>query len=205
MIITVFGANGRTGRHVVEEALEAGHEVQAVVRDPGTLGIRHPRLTIAQGNVLDAGTIEVRGEVVVSAIGARSRNAGTIASQGTANILDAMRRAGVKRVVSISAAPLGDPQVGGGWFDRFLFRTLWKFFRDLYEDLSRMETALRKGGVAWTVMRPPRLTNGPRTKRYRTAIDHNVGRAISRADLASEMLRVLGDERTVGHTVGIGY
>jgi putative NADH-flavin reductase len=205
MLITVFGANGKTGRHVVEDALEAGHEVHAVVRDPSSLDILHERLTIVKGNVLDAKTIEVRGQVVVSAIGARSRNAGTIASEGTANIIDAMNRANVKRIVSISAAPLGAPQEGAGVFECFLFRALWKLFRDLYTDLTRMESALRDSGVEWTVMRPPRLTNGPRTKRYRTAVDHNVGGTISRADLASEMLRVLGDPSTVGHTVGIGY
>jgi putative NADH-flavin reductase len=202
MIITVFGANGRTGRHVVEEALEAGHTVQAVVRDPSSLDLRHERLTVARGDVLDASTIEVRGDVVVSAVGPRSRKAGTVASQGTANILDAMKRAGVKRVVSISASPLGDSD---GRFQRFFVRALWKFFREVYEDLARMESALREGGVEWTILRPPRLTNGPRTRRYRTAIDRSVGRTISRADLASEMLHVLGDPRTVGHAVGIGY
>jgi putative NAD(P)-binding protein len=116
-----------------------------------------------------------------------------------------MKRAGVKRIVSISAAPLGAPQEGAGLLERFLFRALRKFLRDLYTDLARMESALREGGVAWTVMRPPRLTNGPRTQHYRTALDRNVGSTISRADLATEMLRVLGDPGTVGHTVGIGY
>ena len=202
MLITVFGANGATGRHVVEEALERGHEVHAVVRNPESLDIRHARLAVVRGDVLDPSTIDVRGEVVVSAIGARSRKAGTIASAGTTNIVQAMKRAGVKRVVSISAAPLGD---GTSAFQRFLYGMLWRFFRELYEDLRRMESVLRDGEVDWTVMRPPRLTNGPHTKKFRTAIDHNVGNTISRSDLASEMLRVLADPQTVRRTVGIGY
>lgn len=205
MLVTVFGANGATGRHVVEQALERGDEVQAVVRDPGSITLRHERLTVVRGDVLAPATIEVRGDVVVSCIGARSRNAGRIASDGTANIVAAMKRAGKKRIVSISAAPLGEAEPGAGWFTRFLYRTLWRLFRDLYEDLRRMEAGLRDADVDWTVMRPPRLTNGPRTKRYRTALDANVGSTISRADLASEMLRVLRDDATVGHTVGIGY
>jgi putative NADH-flavin reductase len=113
-----------------------------------------------------------------------------------------MKRAGVKRVVSISAAPLGH---GTGAFQRFLYGMLWRFFRELYDDLRRMEAVLRDGEVDWTVMRPPRLTNGPHTKQFRTAIDHNVGNTISRSDLATEMLRVLADPQTVRHTVGIGY
>jgi len=175
MLITVFGANGATGRHVVEEALERGHEVHAVVRNPESLDIRHERLAVVRGDVLDPSTM---------------------------NIVQAMKRAGVKRVVSISAAPLGD---GTSAFQRFLYGMLWRFFRELYEDLRRMESVLRDGEVDWTVMRPPRLTNGPHTKKFRTAIDHNVGNTISRSDLASEMLRVLADPQTVRRTVGIGY
>jgi putative NADH-flavin reductase len=202
MLITVFGANGGTGRHVVEEALELGHEVHAVVRDPASLDVKHERLTVVRGDVLDEKTLDVRGEAVVSCIGARSRKAGRIASEGTANILAAMKRAGVERFVSISAAPLGDAH---SFFERILFGILWRAFREVYEDLRRMETLTFESNTAWTVTRPPRLTNGPRTKHYQTAIDRVVGSTISRADLASEMLRCLGDESTKRHTLGIGY
>lgn len=202
MRITVFGANGGTGRHVVKQALEQGHEVQAVVRDPSSLDLRDERLSVERGDVLAPKTLEVRGEVVLSGIGARSRNAGRIASEGTANILAAMKRAGVTRIVSISAAPLGKGETA---FQRFLYGVLWRAFREVYDNLRRMEAVLAESGADWTVMRPPRLTNGARIGRYRTAVNRNVGNTISRADLAREMLEAAAAPATIRHTIGIGY
>lgn len=202
MHITVFGANGGTGRHVVEQALTAGHRVRAVVRDPKALELTHEHLEVVRGDVLDASTLDVAGEAVVSCIGARTRRAGTIASRGTENILTAMKRAAVKRVVVISAAPLGKAE---GVFQRVAFGMLWSLLRDVYDDLRRMESALVASDADWTIMRPPRLTSGPVTATYRTTLDDIVGSAISRADLAREMLRALETPKTVRHTVGIGH
>lgn len=200
MHITVFGANGKTGRHVVEQALAAGHRVRAVVRNPKSIETSHERLEIVRGDVMDASTLDVAGDAVVSCIGARTRKADGIAARGTENILAAMKRAGVKRIVVISAAPLG---AADGAFQRVAFRILWTFLRDVYEDLRRMESVLRESDAEWTITRPPRLTDGPLTGKYRTAIDHNVGSVISRADLAREMLRSLEDPKTIHHTVGV--
>jgi len=201
MHITVFGANGGTGKQVVEQALAAGHRVRAVVRDPKTLDLEHEDLEIVRGDVLDPSTIDVAGEAVVSCIGARTRKAGSIASRGTANILEAMKREGVKRVVVISAAPLGEAE---GIFQRVAFRILWSLLRDVYDDLRRMESVLMVSDAEWTILRPPRLTDGPLTAKYRTAIDGNVGSVITRAALAREMLRALEAPKTVRRTVGIG-
>ncbi len=200
MHITVFGANGKTGKHVVEQALAAGHRVRAVVRDPKSIETTHEHLEVVRGDVMDASTLDVAGDAVVSCIGARTRKAGDIAARGTENVLVAMKRAGVKRVVVISAAPLGAAE---GAFQRVLFGILWTFLRDVYDDLRRMESVLHESDADWTITRPPRLTDGPLTGKYRTAIDRNVGSVISRADLAREMLRSLEDDKTIRHTVGI--
>ena len=200
MHITVFGANGATGKHVVEQALAAGHRVRAVVRDPKSIDGSHERLEVVRGDVMDASTLDVAGEAVVSCIGARTRKAGDVASRSTQNILAAMKRAGVKRVVVISAAPLGLPE---GAFQRVAFAILWTFLREVYDDLRRMESFLHESDADWTITRPPRLTDGPLTGTYRTAIDRNVGSAISRADLAREMLRSLEEPKTIHHTIGI--
>ncbi|HEY2370053.1 MAG TPA: SDR family oxidoreductase [Polyangiaceae bacterium] len=201
MHITVFGANGKTGKHVVEQALAAGHHVRAVVRDPKSIETSHERLEVVRGDVMDASTLDVAGDAVVSCIGARTRKAGKIAERGTENVLVAMKRAGVKRLVVISAAPLGEPK---GAFERIAFRLLWAFLRDVYDDLRRMESVLVASDSDWTITRPPRLTNGAMTGSYKTAIDANAGSVISRADLAREMLRCLEEPKTIRHTVGLG-
>jgi uncharacterized protein YbjT (DUF2867 family) len=82
---------------------------------------------------------------------------------------------------------------------------LQRILREGMADTRRMEQEVRASAAEWTLVRPPRLTNGARRGRYRTAIDRNVGMSISRADVADAILNALGNSATVGHTVGIGY
>ena len=100
MKIVVFGATGTTGSAVVERALELGYTVTAFVRSPEKVTIQHPNLTIFQGDVLDAVSVEkaVQGQdAVISSLGAGLN--GTIRSQGTLNIIRAMEKHNVRRVV----------------------------------------------------------------------------------------------------------
>jgi uncharacterized protein YbjT (DUF2867 family) len=77
--------------------------------------------------------------------------------------------------------------------------------RKPYADLALMEDVLRDSGLDWTSVRPPRLTNGPLTERYRLAYGHNAGAIISRADVAHAMLRLVTDTKAIGQPVGVGY
>ena len=98
----------------------------------------------------------------------------------------------------------GDP--GDGFFMRHLGAPLARTaLREHYADLAIMEDMLRDSGLDWTVSRPPRLTNGPLTGRYRTAFGRNLRRGvtISRADVAHLMLRVLDDPDSIGQAIGI--
>lgn len=80
-------------------------------------------------------------------------------------------------------------------------------FKGVYKDLAEMEAEVRSSGIDWTIFRPPRLTDRPRTGRYRLGYDQNVvgSSTISRADLADAMLGRLGDPAAIRRTVGIGY
>jgi hypothetical protein len=127
--------------------------------------------------------------------------------------------AGVRRLVVISASPVGvvhsihrpqppryDP--GDDLLMRYLLSPLIRrIFGRLYADFAAMEDLLCDGSLGWTAIRPPRLTNGPLTGTCRTAIDRNVrhGLIISRPDVAHLMLTVLRQPETVGHAVGVAY
>ncbi len=221
MKLTIFAATGGVGRHVLEQALAAGHDVTAVVRDPQKLpaqarAIRADLTTAAP----DALAPALDGaDAVLSCLGPRSNAEAGVVSQGTRTIAAAMKSAGVRRLVVISAAPIGtvpspgrprlpkhDP--GDGFLIRNVGAPLVKaIFRTQYADLAVMEDVLRDSGLDWTAMRPPRLTDKPGTGDYRIARGRNLrrGRTISRADVAHGMLRVLGQPDTIGHTVGIAY
>jgi len=210
--LTIFGASGATGRQVVEQALGAGHDVTAVVRDPAKLPLRHRRLSVVVADVLDPAAIEpaVAGaDAVVSALGPRSdRNRSSIISAGTASILDAMREAGTSRLVVISAAPVAGDDHGTTLLDRLLARPLLRaLLGGLYADMAAMEEATRRSGTDWTIMRPPWLSGGPRTGAYRQARDANLRRGyrISRADLADAILASLRDPDAVKATIAVAY
>jgi putative NADH-flavin reductase len=211
MDLTVFGATGGTGLELLRTALAAGHTVTAVARDPDRLPLTHQHLRRARADVLNPasldGTLE-RADAVLSALGAPGGRRPTgVYSAGTGNILAAMGRRGTRRFVGVSALPV-TPRTEVGALERLLvYPLLHRFFGENYADMARMEELLRRSDVDWTVVRPPRLTDGPATGRYRLAVGHHLrgARTISRADLAAAMLRLVDDPDSVRAAVGVAY
>jgi putative NADH-flavin reductase len=211
--ITVFGATGRIGGHVVRQALDAGHKVTAVVRDdPAGFDVSHPALEVATvPGLTDPEVLRpvLEGsDAAISGVGPRGRKDGPVASSATRGILHAMEASGVRRFVAVSAVPVGSVPEGESWVNR---RIVLPFFgallRDMYADLAEMEDEIRRSTTEWTVVRPPRLVNKPLTGKYRTVVGGNVprGYSISRADTAHLMLAVLDDPTTLTHAVGVAY
>jgi putative NADH-flavin reductase len=209
MKIALFGATGGTGRAVIEAAREGGHEVTAVVRDPSRLPASPPQLQVCTADVLDPAAIlpAIAGcDAVVSAIGSRAgRVPTTLCTDSATSIVAAMRSAGVTRLVVVSAGTL--TTAGDGTLMRLVLKPLVRhLFADTITDKRGMEAVVRASGLAWTIVRPPRLTDGPRTGAYRTAVERNVRGAlrISRADLADCILSSLTDPRALDAAISIG-
>ncbi len=195
MKLIVFGATGGTGRQVVAQALSAGHTVTAVARRPDILAIRHERLTVVGGDVLEPATLAqplAGQDAVVSALGIRNREPTTLYSAGLANIMHAMQLASVRRLICISAGGL-DPGPG---IARWLAKTiLWRLLHDSYIDMTRMETEVKASDLDWTIVRAPMLTDKPRVGRYQIATNSHLSRgwSIPRADLADYIVTHLAD------------
>ena len=105
MHLAIFGATGGTGRQLTEQALQAGHAVTALVRDPAKLALTHPALTVIGGNVLDETAVAntlARAAAVCVTLGNTANNPDLIVSKGTAVVLKGMAAAGIKRLVVIS-------------------------------------------------------------------------------------------------------
>jgi uncharacterized protein YbjT (DUF2867 family) len=212
MKMTVFGATGRIGGHVVRQALDAGHRVTAVVRDPARFDLSHPALEVAtvpgltDPEVLRP-VLEGR-DAAISGVGPRGRKDGPVASSATRGILRAMEASGVRRLVVVSAVPVGPVPEGESFVNRrILLPFISAFARDVYVDLAEMEDEIRRSATEWTIVRPPRFVNKPLTGEYRTVVGGNVPRSysISRADVAHAMLAVLDDPATFWQAVGVGY
>lgn len=210
MKLLVVGATGGTGRELVKQSLEQGHDVTAFVRNPSRLGISHSHLDVAQGNVLDLGSVEraVAGkDAVFSALGHKRFVIPTrILSEGTRNIISAMEKHRVKRLVCETSLGVSD-----AWWKLGVYYTLFVtpfvvFFYFL--DKARQEKLIKQSDLDWVIVRPGRLTNGKKRGIYRHGPD--VGNAlwtvsISRADVASFMLKQLTEDVYLRQTPGVAY
>jgi putative NADH-flavin reductase len=210
MKLTVFGATGGIGQEIVRQALSAGHRVTAVVRDPARLSVTGDGLEVFRADLTDPRALRpaVAGrDAVLSGLGARSRKDAGVATRLTRTVLGAMEAEGVRRLLVVSAAPVGPEPVGDGLLDRIARRLVSAILRDVYADLRAMEAELDRSSTDWTVVRPPRLQDKPLTGTYRTVVGgfppH--GRFISRADVAHAMLAMTGDSATVKQGVGVAY
>lgn len=208
MKLAVFGASGGTGREIVRQGLEAGHRITAVVRDPARLDVAaHEGLEVVTADVFDPASIApaVTGrDAVVSALGPRGRGPTTVCRDGTDAIMTAMAEAGVARLVVVSNS--GMHTEGDGVFTRLAVKPiLIRVLREGYADMRAMEERVAAGSLKWTIVRPPKLTDGPRTGHVASSTDGNVRGSfmISRADLAGYVLRAAGDDALVGVAVSV--
>ncbi len=144
MKVTVFGATGGIGGHIVRQALDRGYAVTAVVRDPARLDVRHPTLAVATVAALDdaeaLGPVLRGSDMVLSGVGPRGRSDGPVASTATRTILSAMQAEGVRRLVAVSAAPVGPVPDGDSFLNRrVLLPVISALLKDVYADLRAME------------------------------------------------------------------
>lgn len=209
--ILVIGANGGIGKRAVEIALQAGHNVTALLRNPAKLNITHANLQVVKGDVMYPETFEHYLEdknAVISALGTNTINKPTILySEGNKNLLKAMKKKGVRRPFFISASALEISPVLP-FYVRFAEKYIvQKILRHMYDDLRLMENIIKETDTDWTIMRPPRLIDKPATGEYRFAINSFLKNclSISRADVAHFMINNITNEATYKATIEIGY
>jgi putative NADH-flavin reductase len=208
--IIVFGATGNTGMQVVQQALLAGYKVIVVVRNPDAFTISDKNLKVIKGDVLQPSTFEnaIKGmDAVVSCLGSKAFQHTIIYSKGMSNIIDAMHKAGVYRVVCISAGAAVIPPHSSFLIKIFIKNTLQRIFKYMYTDMLLMENILSESDLNWTVIRAPRLTNGPLTRTYRIAINEFLANLskVSRADLADCIIKYLADQKTFKARLEVSY
>jgi putative NADH-flavin reductase len=203
MHILIIGATGGTGRQLVQQALDLGHQVTAFVRKPAKLKMEHPNLRVAQGNVLDYASVEsaMQGQnAVLSALGHKRFFWPTkILSEGTRNILGAMKSRGVSRFICESSLGVGDAVGRLGLPATFLFVPLILPF--YFWDRLRQEKLIEESGVDWIIVRPATLTNGPARGDYRHGPkvgSYIAPKRVSRVDVADFMLKQLADDAYLG-------
>jgi putative NADH-flavin reductase len=202
MKIAVFGPTGLSGRELVRQALEAGHHVSAYARTPSKLDITDERLTVVRGELDDTEAIEeaVRGaDAVISLLGPTGDVTGTPLSSGMQNVLAAMKKFGVRRIVLVGTASVSDPNDLPDFKFRLLVAVIRTLLPGAYAEIIRIAEAVRATDLDWTIVRLPLLNNKPKTGRLRVGY-YGQGRIrmfLSRADLAAFMLGQAADARFI--------
>lgn len=210
MKLLIIGGTGKTGRELIKQGLAEGHVITALVRNPNKLKVDHPNLKVVKGDVLIPESLNnpFQGQdAVLSALGHKKFIIKTtILSRGTKNIISAMERNNVKRLICITSLGINDSRFKLGLYYTFFTIPFILFF--YFRDKSKQEKLIMRSALDWTIVRPGQLTNG----RKRTIYKHgeNVGhyiltKMISRADVAHFMLSLLSTNTYLNKTVGLTY
>jgi len=201
MKLVVFGATGRTGRAVVEQALAEGHQVRTLARSPER-AVLPEGVEILRGDVRDADVVSdiVNGaEAVVSCLGARLSQTfgaeGRVNTYGMPNIVAAMRKRGARRIIAMSSYGAGDSLSRLGVMARFGMSTV---MRGVIADMNSLEETLQASDLDWTVVRPVNLRDGPPAGNLVVDRPGAIGASdwVRRADVAAFMLASLDDAAT---------
>jgi putative NADH-flavin reductase len=210
MKLTIFGSTGGTGRQIVTQALEQGHEVTAFARSPEKLDQKHEKLKIVKGDVLDLASVEcvIQGQdAVLCALGMPAiMDKSGLRANGTKNIIHVMEKTGVKRFICQSAFGVDDSREMLPFHYKYLIIPL--LMRRVYADHEIQESYIKKSQLDWIIARPGVLTDDERSGSYQhgyTADNKAVTFKISRADTADFMLKQLVDNNYLHKTSSISY
>ena len=194
MRITVFGASGRTGRSLIQQALENGHEVVAFVRDASTAGEPGEKLDVDEGDARDAEAVAeaIRGsDAVISVLALVNTEDEPEHSEATRTIVEAAKAEGVRRVVvTANNDVFGDDVVTGE-------------FAAHAREHRRNRESLKASGLDWTILAAGRVVDEPTTGTYEATEDAKPTRTISPRDFAKAALDALPREDWVGRIVGV--
>jgi putative NADH-flavin reductase len=199
--LALFGSTGKTGSRVLTRALEAGHEVRALVRDPARLLVAHDALTVVRGDVLDPIAVAeaVHGaDAVLALFGQVKGSPKSLQARGTRNIVAAMQQHGARRLITLSGGGLRAAEDRPKAVDRMIRSMLRLMAGHVLHDAEEHLEVLTESGLDWTVVRGPMLTEAPGTGAYRVGwLGVNASTRISRDDLADFILSQVDDRRFV--------
>lgn len=206
MKFVVLGATGGVGLEIVAQAVERGHEVTAFVRSEGALSKYGARITVVRGDLLNANELQkvVKAkDAVLSGFGPRQPLAkadSDLLRRFAVALTSAMESAGALRLVIVSTAFLFQDSILP---PAYVIGRL--FFSTIVRDAAGMEERIRQSAVDWTIVRPPELTDKPKTGRYRVREGHLpfFGFRVPRADVADFVLRCAEQQDFNRKIVGI--
>jgi len=195
MRVIIFGATGSLGKHITEQALQAGYSVTAFSRSARSMPCKHLGLRRIDGDIMDAKQVAnaLRGhDAVIVAVGAGMR--GQVRSVGTANVVAGMKETGIKRLIALSTLGAGKSRDKLNFFWRYIMFGL--LLNRAMADHEQQEAYVRESGLDWTIVRPAAFTDDVNARDYHHgSLDNVVDLAlkVSRKDVAKFMVGQVED------------
>ena len=205
MRILLFGGTGRTGKLILEKALNDGHNVTTIARDPSKLDALKVR--IIKGTPYDPENVKQAMcdcDVVISTLNV-SRNSDSpwsklrspkdMISKSIRNALNIMPEHGIKRIIAMSTIGAGDSWNKMPFIIKLVISS--SSLRHAFKDHTRQEEILAASGTNWTIVRFPVLTdeNGEKEVRIKLNNDTKLNKTINRESAARFILNIINDER----------
>lgn len=196
MKIVIFGATGRTGLPLVEQALAANHEVVAFIRDPHKMTLKHEHLTLVQGDVMNANDVNkaISNDVdtVISVLSPTKGSPTNMLPVAVDNILRAMHQQGIKRLIYMTGAGVDMPEDRPQLVNHIIKFALKTLAGDVLKQSVEAVRKVQASNLDWTIVRGPMLNNNPYSGHYRVGwVGVNTGPRLSRADAADFILSQL--------------
>jgi putative NADH-flavin reductase len=202
MNILILGATGPTGKLLVDLALKQGHAVTALVRDKAKLTIQHEQLRVHEMDILDESALsgEMPGQdVVLSTLGTGRDLHSDIISRAMPVLISAMNRAKIRRLIFLSSFGVGETSKQASFLSKLFFRIILK---DILADKFKADQMLKVSDLDYTLVYPTRMTNGPKTDKYKVGVSIKIPfyPSVSRADVVDFMLTEVKENRFVRKT-----
>ncbi len=203
MKVLIFGANGKTGKLLVERALAEGHQVTVLVRDPSKIHDNKVRVITGDATkAIDVANAVLGQDAVIESIGGTTPyKTTTIETTSITNIVDAMKSKGVKRLVVVSMMGLGQSGTQAPWWYKYLL--MKTFLRGSTTDKNNKEAVVKNSGLDYIIARPPILKDGPATGSVKVLGLGATGHAITRADLANFLVAQLKTDEHLRKSVTV--
>ena len=204
MKVLIFGANGKTGRTIVERAMAAGHEVTAFVRSSEQNDV--PGVKLAKGDATNRADVDaaMQGqEAVIDTIGGKTPYKDTdLESSAAATFVASMKANGVRRLIATSMLGVGASKENAPFYERLLVAT---FLRGANKDKSAMEAEVAASGLDWTILRPAILTDDEATGSVQVFPEGTDDKAhkITRADVAEFMVQQMSATNYLHQSIAI--
>lgn len=195
--IALFGGSGRTGQPFITQALAKGYAVKALVRSPEKITTTHEQLTLVKGDVLkydDVRKTVADTDTVVSLFGHVKGSPEWLQTNGTKNIVQAMKEEKVGRIISLSGGGLPFEKDEPKFADKAIRFIMKVAVPKVLNDAIEHAKVLRNSGLDWVIVRGPRLTEDPKKGDYRVGwVGVNAGTKVGRADLADFIIQLVED------------